>query len=1247
MKNKIFFLGMVFLILILISPRVSFSGSDFTTWKQVPLRSAKQKEAGLYGGEGFQQIMCIAYAPSNPDIVYLCADTIQLWKSIDGGSSWKMINKGFNANGGFSITVDPSNENIVFVAGSIGREWSKGVDNSVSGIFRSTDGGENWTCVQKVKFFGKSNGQKHIGRLFAFDPESKDEQKKSTQTIYAGTWEDGLYKSTNAGDTWTQLASDEIFEVYDVKIKPDNSSIVYIATNKGLYKYDDYILSFTKIGSNLTEEQYPRTIAINPNKPNKMYIACGFAGIFYSEDGGDTFNSRNGGDVQNNSLSVTENKEYVYIAMSPVNPDFLYASPGSDSLNPFFSHDGGETWSAPTTIDDGNLSLVGGRYFPGFIEPHPTDSSVALTAKNGSATVIKTIDGGSKWKYSGNGYTGGRRSGKTSLLFFKDPKRMIFPLVDFGFVETLDGGDTFRLMEELPKYANGGSNGKGTSSTPTADCSPDENAFVAGVGAWGQGNGKQVLISKIDEGKWSDPYSADAIATEDNYKFIKFHPQNSNIVYAQNFKSLNRGVSWQALTKPVQAVYQKNGDIVYSYRKVGLTGGRIYRSNNQGEMWESTYFKDLPIKDPIDKSSVTINDIEVSPVNPDMVYVATQNGLFIYKNNDWKYKGVSDGITKYIDGSNNVSPNFIRWIAIDQNHPEVIYIGKFQSLGRSNGIFRSTDSGETWTNITYNIGPEANIWAISISPHNGTVYICAHGTWKLSAPYADNTPPIISPQSPASNEENVSPETNILIQLSDLGMGVNTSSIEMKINGVKVYPTITENLGNVNLTFDPSENFLYNQIVNVEISVSDLVYIPNKTTFTYSFKIMPKPNEPPIANNQSILTNEDTNLAITLTGLDPDGDKLTYSIITDPSNGVITGIAPNLIYVPSANYNGSDSFSYKVNDGNFDSDTATISITVNPVNDAPVFDFISNIEVKEGKMVNGSPYATDVDGDSLVYTVSNLPSGATFEGGLFNWTPDYTQSGKYNVTFNVSDNNGGTDTTQMLIRVTDVSAKDIQSSANGWWKFDEGSGINAYDSAGNNKGTLSLVNNSPSWDIGKVNYGLNFKGDGGYVNIPNSRTLNNPTNFTCSAWVYPNDLSTKQYQTIVDKGNTWVKSFWLDGGRNKVIRGYVKFKGESKNSAESRSYGIIKEKEWQHLVMTFDFGSKKIRFYINGEEISSYLIHVSGTGDMVDDAIYPLKIGTNFNGLLDEVAIFNRVLTKGEIGVLYDAGIKYFIRKIY
>src|SRR5207245_6594928 len=101
-------------------------------------------------------------------------------------------------------------------------------------------------------------------------------------------------------------------------------------------------------------------------------------------------------------------------------------------------------------------------------------------------------------------------------------------------------------------------------------------------------------------------------------------------------------------------------------------------------------------------------------------------------------------------------------------------------------------------------------------------------------------------------------------------------------------------------------------------------------------------NDALLAVNDSFATDEDTALTITAPGVlgndtDVDGAVLTAVVMTGPSHAALTLNANgSFTYTPAANFNGSDSFTYKANDGLLDSNVATVALTINPVNDAPV-----------------------------------------------------------------------------------------------------------------------------------------------------------------------------------------------------------------------------------------------------------------------------------------------------------------------
>jgi hypothetical protein len=153
-------------------------------------------------------------------------------------------------------------------------------------------------------------------------------------------------------------------------------------------------------------------------------------------------------------------------------------------------------------------------------------------------------------------------------------------------------------------------------------------------------------------------------------------------------------------------------------------------------------------------------------------------------------------------------------------------------------------------------------------------------------------------------------------------------------------------------------------------------------TITVNVTINPV-NDPPVANPQSVTTPRNTPRAITLTGSDVEGSPLTFSIVASPSHGSLSGTPPNLSYIPAAGYTGSDSFTFRVNDGTANSNTATVSITVSGANNPPTDIALSSTSIKENQpagTVVGALSTTDPDvGDAFTYTLCGGADGSSFQ----------------------------------------------------------------------------------------------------------------------------------------------------------------------------------------------------------------------------------------------------------------------------
>ena len=193
-------------------------------------------------------------------------------------------------------------------------------------------------------------------------------------------------------------------------------------------------------------------------------------------------------------------------------------------------------------------------------------------------------------------------------------------------------------------------------------------------------------------------------------------------------------------------------------------------------------------------------------------------------------------------------------------------------------------------------------------------------------------------------------------------------------------------------------------------------------------------NAAPTATNDSYSTNEDTTLNVAAPGVlgndtDPEGNLLTAVHVSGPASGGLT-LNPNgsFTYTPNANFNGTDSFTYRASDGAANSNTATVSITVNPMKDAPVAvndSYTTNEDTPltvpvPGVLANDS----DVDGDVLSAALVSAPAHGALNlnpDGSFLYTPDANFSGADSFTYRASDGAANSNTATVSITVNPMN----------------------------------------------------------------------------------------------------------------------------------------------------------------------------------------------------------------------------------
>ncbi|PKN85194.1 MAG: hypothetical protein CVU46_11945 [Chloroflexi bacterium HGW-Chloroflexi-8] len=249
---------------------------------------------------------------------------------------------------------------------------------------------------------------------------------------------------------------------------------------------------------------------------------------------------------------------------------------------------------------------------------------------------------------------------------------------------------------------------------------------------------------------------------------------------------------------------------------------------------------------------------------------------------------------------------------------------------------------------------------------------------------------------PIARELSLSTIEDTPVEITLLGQGepgsILTYTATNPLNG-------SINIVDSNLTYTPAQNFLGVESFTYQAWINGIASSPATIRITVSSS-----NDAPIANNQNLELNEDSSINGTLLASDLDGDPLTYSITAQPTHGILTGTLPNFAYTPNPNYYGSDSFSFKANDTHIDSNIATITLTIQPVNDVPSAD-TKEFTTQMGVAIPITLTGSDVENSPLTFTVVANPSNGILSGSSPNlvYTPNGGYSGSDSFTYTSND----------------------------------------------------------------------------------------------------------------------------------------------------------------------------------------------------------------------------------------------------
>ena len=259
-------------------------------------------------------------------------------------------------------------------------------------------------------------------------------------------------------------------------------------------------------------------------------------------------------------------------------------------------------------------------------------------------------------------------------------------------------------------------------------------------------------------------------------------------------------------------------------------------------------------------------------------------------------------------------------------------------------------------------------------------------------------PAIEGNRAPTADDQGVSTFEDAALGIELTGGDLDFDLLTYSIVAPPTNGSLDESLLPV-VTYTPDENT--NGADSFTFTTFDGVLTSPLATVTITVDAV---NDPPVADDQMVTVDEDAFVDIVLTATDVEGGAFDYGLVTLPTNGALSGTAPNLRYTPDENYFGADSFAFNVRDPGLASDIGIVNITVTAVNDAPQADD-QLVNTGENLAVNIILTGSDIDGDEISFSIVTQPGSGNLSGEPPNilYTPEATFIGLDSFTFKVDD----------------------------------------------------------------------------------------------------------------------------------------------------------------------------------------------------------------------------------------------------
>lgn len=701
-----------------------------------------QESAGGYAGLG--RINCVVTDPNNSSIIWAGSASGGLWKSTNGGTNWSTNTDELSVLGVSDLIINPDNTSIMYMATG-DRDHS---DTYSIGVLKSTNGGVDWSTTG---LNWEVTQTRTISRLL-IHPTDRN-------ILYAAA-SNGIYKTTDAGNTWTQIHTGNY---KDMEFKPNDPSYIY-ASGTQFHTSTNGGSTWEQITAGLPTSNVQRiALGVTPASPGYVYAlisknGSSFMGLYRSTNRGQNWTEMS---TQPNILGWQPDGSDnggqgwydLCIAVSPLNSDLIFAG----GINVWKSTNGGASWTINTMwYDSGSIPTIHADQHDLVYLP----SSSTLFAGNDGG-VYRSTNNGDDWEWIGSGlkitqfyrmanaptnsniYIAGAQDNGTKLKTTSEWKDVI-------------GGDG---MECLVDHSN--------------------SDIIYGELYYGQirrstdgGNSWVSIKNNITEtGGWVTPYIIDPIDPAILYSGF------NNV-----WKTTNRGNAWTAISDfgdsrklSILAICKEDPDVIYAG-----TGLRLHRTTNGGTSWTE-------VSKP---SSRTMTYLTVHSSDPMKIWASFSgytSGEKVYYSDDG---GVNwDNISGSIP---NVPVNSI----IYQNYsPQRIFIGT------DIGVFYTDSTLSDWQDYNSNL-PNVVITELDIHECSNKLRAATYGrgVWETEIMNALPNPDLSYPEDNTSgisidgvtlDWQEIYKATKYSLQVSDNSAFTN---LIVNINNVTSTEYLLENL---------------------------------------------------------------------------------------------------------------------------------------------------------------------------------------------------------------------------------------------------------------------------------------------------------------------------------------------------------------------------------------------------------------------------------------------------------------------